>query len=182
MTRRKKTTMVFCAALLMAGCSDLRSNWDSWTSSGPSVDSSAGKSVVATEPDIVSVKLAQAADKASKALDSIANIEQQRNPAVPPVQNDYANASASIMQPVSLRWTGPVEKVARVLAERAGLRFRVMGRTPDIPVVVTVDVYQQPILHVLRDIGLQVGSRADLSVDQKEGVVEVHYAAADQSR
>ena len=35
---------------------------------------------VATEPDIVTVKLAQAADKASKALDSIAGIEQQRSP------------------------------------------------------------------------------------------------------
>jgi hypothetical protein len=36
---------------------------------------------VATEPDIVTVKLAQAADKASQALDTIAAIDQQRNPA-----------------------------------------------------------------------------------------------------
>ncbi len=177
--------MVSGLAFLLAGCSDLQSGWDSlgagWDSlfSSSSSDSSAVKPV-ATEPDIVSVKLAQAADKAAKALDSIANIEQQKNPTIPPVQNDYAGASSGLMQPVSLRWSGPVEQVARVLAERAGLRFRVSGRKPDIPLVVHIDAYQQPILYVLHDVGLQAGSRANLSVNQNEGVVEVRYAAADQ--
>jgi defect-in-organelle-trafficking protein DotD len=87
-----------------------------------------------------------------------------------------------MMQPVSLRWSGPIEQVTRTLAERAGLRFRVKGRQPAAPLVVNIDAYQQPILHVLRDVGLQAGTRADLSIDQNEGVVEVRYAAADQSR
>jgi defect-in-organelle-trafficking protein DotD len=86
------------------------------------------------------------------------------------------------MQPVSLRWSGPIDQVSRVLAERAGMRFRTLGRAPEVPLVVNIDAYQQPILHVLRDIGLQAGTRADLSVNQNEGVVEVRYAAADQSR
>jgi len=55
------------------------------------------------------------------------------------------------------------------------------GNVQDITLVVNVDAYQQPVLYVLRDIGLQAGSRADLSVDQNEGVIEVRYAAADQS-
>jgi defect in organelle trafficking protein DotD len=175
MTIRKNTIMVFGATLLLIGCSDLQSSWDS-SSSTPS------EKAIATEPDIVTVKLAQAADKASKALDTIANIEQQKNPTVPPVQTDYASASPGMMRPVSLRWSGPVEKVTRMLAERAGMRFRVSGRAPEVPLVVNIDAYQQPILHVLRDIGLQAGTRADLSIDQNEGVVEVRYAAADQSR
>ena len=176
MTISKKIIIVSGMALLLAGCSDFRSEWNSaFTSSPPSKP-------LATEPDVVSVKLAQAADKAAKALDGIANIEQQRNPTVPPIQDDYANAPPNMMQPVSLRWSGPVEQVSRTLAERAGLRFRVKGRQPAVPLVVNVDAYQQPILHVLRDIGLQAGSRADLSIDQNEGVVEVRYAAADLSR
>lgn len=137
---------------------------------------------VATEPDIVSVKLAQAADKASKSLDTIANIEQVKNPAVPPIQDDYANAPPNMMQAVSVRWSGPIEQISRTIAERAGLRFRVKGRQPAAPVIVNVDAYQQPILHVLRDIGFQAGTRADLSIDSNEGVVEVRYAAADQSK
>jgi len=178
MTTRNTLIIVFSAIFLLAGCSNFRSDWDSAFSSTPDNTNKP----IATEPDIVSVKLAQAADKASVALDGIANIEQQRNPAVPPMQDDYASASANMMQPVTLRWSGPIEQVARTLAERAGLRFRVKGRQPAVPLIVNVDAYQQPILHVLRDIGLQAGTRADLAINQSEGVVEVRYAAADQSR
>ena len=133
---------------------------------------------VATEPDIVTVKLAQAADKASKALDSIAGIEQQRSPATPPVE-DYSGAPPNLMQPVSIRWSGSIEPVAKTLAERAGYRFRVKGNVPPIPLTVNVDAYQQPIIHVLHDIGLQAGHRADLAVDGASGVVELRYAPAD---
>lgn len=136
---------------------------------------------VASEPDIVTVKLAAAADKASQALDSIAGIEQQRAPATPLVDT-FDRAPLSEMQPITLRWSGPIETVVRDLAERAGLKFRVKGNLPTVPLAVNVDVYQQPILHVLRDIGLQAGHRADVAVDDATGVVEVRYAPADRSQ
>ncbi len=164
MTITQKIIMVSAAALLIVGCSD------------PEVKP------VATEPDIVSLRLSQSAEKAAKALDTIAHIEKYRTPAAPPLQDDYATASQNLTQPISLRWSGPIEQVTRTLAERAGLRFRVKGRQPGVPLTVNVDAYQQPILQVLRDIGLQAGTRADVVVDQNEGVVEVSYAAFDQSR
>jgi defect in organelle trafficking protein DotD len=136
---------------------------------------------VAAEPDIVTLKLAAAADKAAQALDGIAGIEAQRAPATPPVEN-FDKASPSQMQPITLRWSGPIETVVRALAERAGLKFRVKGNIPSVPLTVNVDVYQQPILHVLRDIGLQAGHRADIAVDDASGVVEVRYAPADRSQ
>ncbi|MFA5040574.1 MAG: DotD/TraH family lipoprotein [Bdellovibrionales bacterium] len=190
MKRSNVMILVSGAAILLAGCSDIRAGWDSVFSSDSSSASAMPETApvvplegaVATEPDIVSVKLAQAADKAAKALDAIANIEQHKNPSIAPMQIDYARASPNMMQPVSLRWSGPIEQVSRVLAEKAGMRFRVVGRTPQIPLVVNVDAYRQPILNILRDIGLQAGARADLSIDQNIGVVEVRYAAADQSR
>jgi len=135
---------------------------------------------IAAEPDIVTVKLAQAADKASKALDTIASIDQARNPAVQPIE-DYSNVPSNLMQPVSVRWTGPIEQITKSLAERAGLRFRAKGNPPPIPLTVTVDAYQQPVVHVLRDIGLQAGHRADLAIDSNAGFVEVRYAPSDQS-
>ncbi|MDD4615516.1 MAG: DotD/TraH family lipoprotein [Alphaproteobacteria bacterium] len=170
----KTILKVSIATLLLAGCSEWNRLFsDSQTAPG---------APIATQPDIVSIKLAQAADKAAKALDTIANIEQHKNPAVPPLQKDLSSASPAMMQPVTVRWSGPIEQITRVLAEKAGMRFRSSGRTPGIPLVVNVDAYQQPILYILRDVGLQSGSRADLLVDQNEGVVEVRYAAADQSR
>ncbi|MDP9127427.1 MAG: DotD/TraH family lipoprotein [Pseudomonadota bacterium] len=133
---------------------------------------------VATDPDIVTVKLAQAADKAAQALDSIAAIEQARSPVTPPIE-DYTNAPASLMQPVSLRWSGDAALVTRALAERAGYRFHVKGNQPPVPVIVNVDAYQRPILHILRDIGLQAGHRADIAIDGAAGVIELRYAPAD---
>ena len=135
---------------------------------------------IATEPDIVTVKLAQAADKASGALDTIAGIDKQRNPLPPP--EDYSNVPANLMQPVSLRWSGGIDAVAKALADRAGMKFRVKGNVPAVPLVVNVDAYQEPIIHILRDIGLQAGHRADLAVDTVMGVVELRYAPADRSR
>ena len=136
---------------------------------------------VATEPDIVTVKLALAADKASKALDTIARVEQAKAPVTPPLE-DYSKAPPSLMQPVSLRWSGPLEQVVKVMADRAGFRMHVKGSVPATPVIVNVDVWQKPILHVIRDLGLQAGSRADVAVDSASAVIEVRYAPADKSK
>jgi len=135
---------------------------------------------VATEPDIVTVKLAAAADKASAALDSIAGIEQQKAGGVAPVE-DYSNAPPNLAQPITIRWSGPIDEIAKTLADRAGLKFRTKGPKPPVPLTVSVDVYQQPLIHVLRDIGLQAGHRADLAVDAKSGIVEIRYASIDKS-
>jgi len=135
---------------------------------------------VATEPDIVTAKLEAAADKASKALDSIASIQQQRKPASPPIE-DYTAAPPNLMQPITIRWAGPIEQIAKTLADRAGMQFRVKGSMPPAPLTVSIDVYQEPLVHVLRDIGLQAGDRADLAVDARNGVVEIRYASIDKS-
>lgn len=133
---------------------------------------------VATEPDLVSTRIATAAEKASQALGTIAGIEQYKNPA-PPVE-DYSSAPANLTQPVTIKWTGPVDQIVRTLASRAGMEFRVKGKHPPVPISVTVDVYQQPLIGVLRDIGLQSGSRADLAVDSRGSVVEISYAPVDK--
>jgi defect in organelle trafficking protein DotD len=135
---------------------------------------------VAAEPDIVTAKLEQAADKASRALDSIANIEQQRAPASPPIE-DFSGAPANLTQPVTIRWSGPIDQISKALADRAGLRFRIKGAAPPVPLTVSIDVYQQPLIHVLQDIGMQAGQRADLAIDALNGVVEIRYAPPDKS-
>lgn len=164
MTIRSNTFLLLSSLLIVSACSGGQ------TLTRP----------LASEPDIVTVKLAQAADKASKALDTIASIDQARNPAVQPLE-DYSNIPSNLMQPVSVRWTGPIEQITKTLAERAGLRYHTKGNPPLTPLTVTVDAYEQPIVHILRDIGLQAGHRADLAIDSNSGFVEVRYAALDQS-
>ncbi len=134
---------------------------------------------LATEPDVVSVRIADSAEKASRALDVIAGIEQQRGPATPAVE-DYSNAPPAFTQLITVKWTGPIEQITQTLATKAGMNFRAQGQTPPVPLTVNVDVYQQPLVEVLRNIGLQAGQRADLSVDGRGGTIEIRYAPVDK--
>lgn len=131
---------------------------------------------VATEPDLVSMRIAQAAEKASKALDTIASIELERGPEMPETP-DYSNAPEELKELITVKWTGPIEQMLLALSTRAGMKISRVGARPAVPVMVSVDTYQQPLIAVLRDVGLQAGSRADVSVDSEKGLVEIRYAS-----
>ena len=170
MTYKLPLKMIVVCSLMLSGCADTVEN-TFYPSSTP----------VAAQPDIVSVKLAQAADKASRALDTIANIEQYRNPNIPRMNDSYQDLPPNLAQPITLRWSGPAEQIIGALAERAGYKIMVVGQIPEVPIVVNVDSYQQPLVHVLRNVGLQMGSRANLILNQQESFVEIRYAALDRS-
>jgi defect in organelle trafficking protein DotD len=135
---------------------------------------------IAAEPDLVGTRIAQASEKAAAALDTISGIEQQRSPLLSTGTEDYSTAPAQMTQPITLRWTGPIEQIAQTLASRAGLRYITHGHAPPVPITVTVDVYQQPLIDVLRSVGLQAGRRADLNVDGASGVLEIQYTPVDR--
>jgi defect-in-organelle-trafficking protein DotD len=152
------------ASASLAGCADDTP----WSYDGP-------HPVVAT-PDSVSVRLADAADKASSSLQQLAAIEQARTPTpLPPVTPTAPHDELN--QPMSVAWTGPVSPLLQRLALRVGYKFEQIGTPPTAPVTVSINVIEQPVLEVLRDAGLQMGSRANLVVDANRHVVELQYAA-----
>ncbi len=126
------------------------------------------------EPDPVALRLAQAVDKASAALQTLASIEQARNPGVSVQGAPYA--PQELRRTVSVEWTGPIEPLAHRLADRAGYQMQVNGDVPPTPVVVSVRAAEKSVVEVLRDIGLQAGRRADISVDPERRIVELNYA------
>lgn len=125
-------------------------------------------------PDKVSAMLAQAADRASVALETLAAVEQHRSPevSVSPIEN----APPELRRAISVNWVGPVEPIAVKLANRAGYAFQTIGTPPPVPVVVSIDVDNKPVIDVLRSIGLQLGVRGDVRVDGRRKMVEIHYA------
>lgn len=129
---------------------------------------------VVAAPDKASMMLAEAADRASVSLETLAAIEQQRSPgvAVAPIED----APAEVNRAVTLSWAGPIEPVTKTLADRAGYRFRTIGTPPPVPLVVQVDVENTPIIDVLRSLGLQLGVRADVRADGERKMIEIHYA------
>ncbi len=124
-------------------------------------------------PDSVSAMLAEAADRASLSLEKLAAVESARTPdaTIAPA----GNAPAELRRAVTVNWVGPVEPITKVMAERAGYSFMPIGSPPVVPVIVSLDVENRPLIDVLRNIGLQLGLRGDVKVDSGARVVELHY-------
>ena len=132
------------------------------------------KPQLVVEPDQVTTRLAVAADRAANALDTLAAIEQVRTPTdLPPLA---ANAPAELRRSVTVNWIGPADAVVKTLADRASYRLIVTGNTPAIQTIVNVNARSEPLIEVLRDIGLQLGRRADLKVDVDQKTIELSYA------
>lgn len=126
------------------------------------------------EPDPVALRLAAAVDKASSALQTLASVEQARNPGIS-VQA-APDAPRELRRTISIDWVGPIEPLTRTLADRAGYKVQVNGDKPPVPVVVSVTAREKSVVEVLRDLGLQAGLRADIVVDTERRIVELNYA------
>ncbi len=151
------TAAAILTTLLLAGCSR-----------------NAPHPQLVAEPDQVTLRLAQAADRAANALDTLASIEQVRTPTdLPPLS---AGAPAELRRSVTVNWYGSVEPLLKMLAERASYRFLVTGNAPENALIVTINVRNQPVIETLRDVGLQMGTRAQVKVDAAQKVIELNYA------
>lgn len=126
------------------------------------------------EPDPVALRLAAAVDRASVALETLASVEQARTPQAGLQAVPYA--PQELRRTVSVEWVGPIEPITRRLADKAGYRMRVNGDVPPAPLIVTVQAKQKSVIDVLRDVGLQAGQRATVSVDPEHRIVELNYA------
>lgn len=126
------------------------------------------------EPDTVSAMLADAATRASNALETLAAVEHGRGPAI--ASAPIGDAPANLRRAITVNWVGPAEQITKILADRASYNFVTVGVKPSVPVVVSIDAENKPVIEVLRDVGLQLGLRADVRVDADQQIVEIHYA------
>jgi defect in organelle trafficking protein DotD len=129
---------------------------------------------VVASPDKVSLMLAEAADKASSALETLAAVEQSKAPAV--AVQPIHNAPPELTRAMTVSWIGPAEELLQKLADRASYTYINVGDVPPSPLTVSVDVENMPVIDILRDVGLQLGMRGDVKVDSTRRMIELHYA------
>ena len=132
------------------------------------------KPQVVAEPDNVSAMLADAATKASNALQTLAAVEHARGPGI--AAAPVGDAPSELRRAITVNWVGPAEQITETLANRASYDFVTVGVAPTVPVIVSIDVENKPVIEVLRDVGLQLGLRADVRVDADQRKVEIHYS------
>ena len=155
-------SIVLCL-FMMTGCESINKGF------------SDGAPQLVASPDSVSAMLADAADRASTALETLAAVEYSRAPgtSVAPIDN----APIELRRAITVNWVGPVEIISKTLADRANYNFVVIGAPPPVPVIVSIDAENKPVIDVLRDVGLQLGLRGDVKVDSSHRVIEIHYPA-----
>ncbi len=129
----------------------------------------------AVDPDPAALRIAEAAEKATRALNKMAQIESFRTP----MPDDTPLQHPGLDKVTSMTWTGPIDQVTRTLTELAGLNFRIIGKEPPLPLVVSVDAHNQEIGKILRDIGFQAGRRADIILNTATNTVDLRYSPTD---
>jgi defect-in-organelle-trafficking protein DotD len=129
---------------------------------------------IVVAPQKTDALLADAADRATKALESLAQIEKAKNPGKG--DSSIPNAPTELRRSITLAWNGPAEPAVKLLADRASYAFETVGNAPPSGVMVNIDVRATPIITVLRSVGAQLGNRATLKVDPNARVIELQYA------
>ena len=79
---------------------------------------------------------------------------------------------------VSIDWVGPIEALVHKVAKIAKFRFKVLGSSPPIPVLINVFDKRASLGDVLRMTNLQAKDRADVVIYPKSKTIELRYKAA----
>lgn len=161
-----KTAFCFCGLALLMACAD---------DTAPTNPAMLPVRATAVDPDPAALRIADAAEKATKALNKMAQIESFRTP----MPDDTELHHPGLDKVTSMSWTGPIDQVTRTLAEIAGLNFRIIGAEPPLPLVVRVDAHNEEIGKILRDIGFQAGRRADIILNTATNTIDLRYAPTD---
>jgi len=126
------------------------------------------------EPSSVDLMLADAADRSTRALETLAAVETTKMPIKPIAV--VPDAPLELQRALTFDWTGPVEPLIEELTRKAGYRYGIIGNKPSLPITISMRANNKPLINVLRDIGIQMGARADLKVDAQSRMIEVQYA------
>ncbi len=140
-------------ALALAGCQSLDLDW---------TKDRAGKDEAAAVSDPAEVRMAEAMILAQEALTRLA---KDRAAGAAPAVDMPRLVTPELQTRVTLDWLGPLERLAERLADDIGYDFVVAGTRPPAPVMVEIEVKDEPAIFVLRDVGLQAKDRAVLTVD-----------------
>ena len=151
--------MLFIASLLLVSCKTVLYK----------------KPPVNNPSDDATIKLAEAAISVSDSMHEMARIEKYIMP--PNKDNVLTIPNAYNLQArASVDWSGPIEELTARIAKSAHFRLRILGKSPALPVLISMSAKDKSLAEILRDIDYQAGKKAYIHVYPNSQVVELRYA------
>lgn len=161
----KKRLMLFFATILLAGC----------VGTAYKNGTTYKKPPYNRPSDDASIKLAEAANSVSDSMLQMARIEKVITP--PTKDNTLTIPNAYNLQVrASVDWAGPIAELCSRIAKAAHFRMRVLGKEPAVPVLISLNVQDESLAEILRDIDYQAGKKAYIHVYPNSQVIELRYA------
>jgi defect-in-organelle-trafficking protein DotD len=155
----RKLLSLFLATALLAGCA-----------------ATTYKKPPHNEPsDDASIKLAEAANSVSVSMLQMARVEKVIRP--PTKDNTLTIPNAYNLQArASVDWSGPIAELTSRIAKAAHFRLRILGKPPAVPVLISLNIEDESLAEILRNIDYQAGKKAYIHVYPNSQVVELRYA------
>lgn len=154
-----RAAIALCMLLVLAGCGFFRA-------SEPEPPAAA--------EDPAATLLTSAALRAEAALAELAQARASENPidAQPPP----SLVPAELLAEVTVDWAGPLDALARRLAEEVGWNYIEAGPEPAVPPIVEIHATSSPVILILRDAGIQAADAAQVTVDARARQVRIDWS------
>lgn len=133
-----------------------------------------------TTTAFVNQQLASTAQTVSRSMQRLAQVEVANNPKVhmPSPMNPLAHQdTAALAQTASVDWTGPTEPLLKKIATACHYQLQVLGTSPSIPALVSINVKNQKLSEILRNVGYQIHNAASITLYPKRQVIELRYVS-----
>src|SRR3990167_3186080 len=119
-------------------------------------------------------QVAEAATAVGKSLQDLSAVQMTMHPPEH-LKKPYNPHVIGMDKTASVSWTGPVEPMLQQIADASHYRFRVLGKNPSIPVLISLDVHNESLADILLDITYQVVMKADVALYPDSRTLELRY-------
>jgi len=123
----------------------------------------------------VNAQLAESAASVSNSLNKLAQIEIASTPDSKFNKESNFNKVTGMNEISSIEWNGPIDPIVRKISKAGKHKYRVLGKSPSIPVIVDLNMKNVPLADILRNITYQASGKAQISYIAKEDVIELRY-------
>jgi defect-in-organelle-trafficking protein DotD len=121
------------------------------------------------------IRLAEAASSISSSMAEMAQVEKIVTPKHKGNRSTIPN-SYNLQTRASVDWAGPIEELTARVAKAAGYHLSVMGKEPSLPILISLNVKDESLVEILRNIDYQAGKRAFIHAYPDRQLIELRYA------